>query len=280
MNKGQRTRVKTAALLLPAIVLFGGIRLGATEMGRLGARISTPATSAEAYNGHTFIIPPNYRYRDLVPKWSTDFIQSLTVEHGETFGFSQRDLPTLTIVIETEREGSAEAPQHIDSRTAHRSWFLPSTRRIVVDATLNPEFADIKRELSHQLTHALLHFQARTPRWPAWLVEGMAEHFETTEPGVVNANARFIRALWPNLKPGLLETLTKADRITSLLQYEASYALVAYLLYGPLREKFLTAYKEEAKAEKPTGAVEKLLAANPKFEEEWLSWCKNPKIGP
>jgi hypothetical protein len=281
MNSRPRTAVKTAALLLPAMLLLGGIKLGATELRRLGTKLTTTTNLADPYCGHTFFLPPNYKYKDAFQKWSQEFLLSLVNDQGEAFGFALKDLPALTITVHAEPDRLGEEGPRPPHAVLRNSWYHTATRRIVVDATRGTELADLKRELAHELVHAMMNAQARSPRcWPEWLLEGVAQYLETSDLGVVNVNARAVRALSPQLKPGILGSLVNAEKLDVKLAFDASYALVLYLLHGPHRTAFLAWHKEEAKAERPGGNGPEKLLATPKFEEEWLEWCRNPRVGP
>lgn len=270
MSSGQRLGVKMAALVLPAIVLVGGIRLFAADLRSFGTKLTAPANLPERVTGHTFEVPQNWKHREPLQRWTTDFIMSLAVDHGEAFGFSPTPaLNNLTITVHVD---PARLKEEIEGApTVDGAWFKPAARKIILDATRDTtEFADLKKQLSHQLVHAILQYQPKQPRWPGWMVEGLAQVFETSELGERRINARRVKLLSPPLQPGALEGLQKGDRML-----ETSYALVLYLIHGPHREAFLGWLKDELKSDKPAGGLEKILESS-KFEEEWLAWCRAP----
>lgn len=268
MSSGQRLGIKLAALLLPALLMVGGIRLFAAELRSFGTKLTAPTNIPETHNRHTFIVPQNWKHRTDLQNWNTNFIQSLAVDHGELYGFAPTSLPELTIVVHTDPVKLKEETEGAPSICG--AWFRPAARKIILDATKDPELTELKRQLSHQLVHALLQYQPKQPRWPGWLVEGLAQVFETSELGERRINARRVKLLSPPLQPGAIEALQKGERVL-----ETSYALVLYLIHGPHREAFLGWLKDELKSEKPPGGLEKILGT-PKFEEEWLAWCRAP----
>ena len=111
-----------------------------------------------------------------------------------------------------------------------RAYFVGTAAALHVYTFLGDRTAE---DLRHETVHGLLH--ASLPGVPLWLDEGLAEYFETPEPGAPNGDypellARSVAAGWrPDLRR--LESLEDFAALTRQ-DYAESWAWVHFLMGG------------------------------------------------
>jgi len=274
--------MKLGVLLLPAMLMLGGLKLFGSDLGRFGTKLTSTPSLEVKHGANFYVLPPTYRYEKHVKDWTTNFLTWMGTDQVDVFGFCQPPSLTVAVYVDRARFDQEGRPHSASEVAIYRSW-LRHDGRIIIDASQGMEEAGLQRALSHQLTHALMRFQGKHVRWPAWLSEGLAIYFESTTLGVVNANARAVRSAAPQFKPGLLDQLLSLEAFPereALLHHEASYALVLYLLHGPggFRQRFLDWYRGEAKADRPAQGIEKVLGPLSDFEAAWIEWARSPKL--
>ena len=128
---------------------------------------------------------------------------------------------------------------------------------------------DLKEDLRHEATHALLH--SSMPTTPMWLDEGLAEYFEVgpdCETGKPEHIAALKAATAKGWKPDLerLESLHDLQQMTAA-DYRESWLWVDYLLHRtPTTKRVLVDYLAALRRGESSPLLARLKEADPTFE--------------
>ena len=127
-----------------------------------------------------------------------------------------------------------------------RAFFIAQGDRRVV-YTFKSDRLD--EDIRHEATHALIHQAIGSI--PLWLDEGLAEHFEVTDPS--GLNREHLAKLPQDLRDGWTPDIERLEGLQGVQQmsprdYRESWAWVHYLLQGPSEGRaVLLAYLGEAR---------------------------------
>ncbi len=140
--------------------------------------------------------------------------------------------------------------------------------------------ARIVGTLVHEYVHAALASLAPAGIWPAWLNEGLAEHFEREALGIVRLGAHeraeiraaIARGRWLPLEALGGPSFAGLDESSARIAYLESYACVEMILRRYGRERIERLVEEHAKARRIERALQRALRTDlAKLEAQLLA---------
>jgi hypothetical protein len=275
VNGLHRGAVKLAAILVPALLLIGGLRVFGSGLRAAVRHVTTPRTIVDPDSGHEWIMPRDYRHEREVKDFVPRFLSWVSDERAGPFRLTHNRLPKLRFHLYDQAPPGA-GPTHAGGA------FSAADRAVLVDLAGDPAAAEVKTALAHGLAHALLHYHAPDAQWSPWLVEGIAQYYEAHEPGTIAWRPLRIRDISKDVKPGFLESLLKMEALPAdRLHAHASYALVCYLLHGneTLRRRLGEYYAKEMEPGRAArAAFEAAFGPLAEFEAAWIDWLASPRL--
>jgi len=185
--------------------------------------------------------------------------------------FETLQLPSSSKVIRVvifdtlERYSEFLAANHPDL-PKRRAFFIQHGDDLVILTRMGD---DLKEDLRHEATHALLH--SSLPTTPMWLDEGLAEYFEVG-PSREEGKPEHIAALKAAAAKGWKPDLERLEAMHDLKQmtagdYRESWLWVHYLLHRtPTTKRVLVDYLAALRRGESDSLLTRLKNADPTFE--------------